>query len=220
MTADSGRKATGNGESKTTNAATRLYLVRHGTTMLNRQNRYRGRRDVPLDEGGWSDAWSAANELEGKGISAVYASPLRRARDTARVVADGVGVDHVQDHPGLVNLDYGEWDAFTADEAKAHDPVAFEGYQNFSPGAACPGAETLDDAAQRILLTLRVMALMHPGESIAAVSHAAMVRLVITVGGNRPRNEWRYALPNGSVTVLDLMPDRLEILRIPVATAG
>ena len=211
---------TGEPDLTTTNPATRLYLVRHGTTMLNRQNRYRGRRDVALDEGGWSDAWGAARELEGHDISAVYASPLRRARDTARVVADAVGVEHVQDHPGLVNLDYGEWEAFTADEAKAQDPAAFEGYQNFSPGAACPGAETLDDAAQRILLTLRVMALMHPGETIAAVSHAAMVRLVITVGGNRPREQWRYALPNGSITELDLYPDRLEVLRIPVPATG
>lgn len=207
---------TGEPDPTTSNAATRLYLVRHGTTMLNRQNRYRGRRDVALDEGGWSDAWGAARQLEQYDISAVYASPLRRARDTARVIADAVEVDHVQDHPGLVNLDYGEWEAFTADEAKAQDPDAFEGYQNFSHGAACPGAETLDDAAQRILLTLRVMALMHPGETIAAVSHAAMVRLVITVGGNRPREQWRYALPNGSVTELDLYPDRLEVLRIPV----
>ena len=211
---------TGEPDLTTTSAATRLYLVRHGTTMLNRQNRYRGRRDVALDEGGWSDAWGAARELEQYDISAIYASPLRRARDTARVIADTVGIDHVQDHPGLVNLDYGEWEAFTADEAREQDPDAFDGYQNFSPGAACPGAETLDDAAQRILLTLRVMALMHPGETIAAVSHAAMVRLVITVGGNRPREQWRYALPNGSITELDLYPDRLEVLRIPVPATG
>ena len=52
-------------------AATRLYLVRHGTTMLNLQNRYRGRRDVALDEGGWSDAWGAARQLEQYDISAV-----------------------------------------------------------------------------------------------------------------------------------------------------
>ena len=53
----------------------RIYLVRHGTTLLNRKNRYRGRIDVPLDEGGWRDAWAAAGVLGDKGIQAVYASP-------------------------------------------------------------------------------------------------------------------------------------------------
>ena len=46
----------------------RIYLVRHGTTLLNRKNRYRGRIDVALDEGGWRDAWAAAGVLGDKGI--------------------------------------------------------------------------------------------------------------------------------------------------------
>ena len=50
-------------------STTRIHLVRHGTTLLNRANRYRGRRDVPLDAGGWQDAWSAAEELQDVGLS-------------------------------------------------------------------------------------------------------------------------------------------------------
>ena len=101
---------------------TRIHLVRHGTTMLNRANRYRGRRDVPLDRGGWDDAWTAATRLAEVGLDAVYTSPLRRARDTARIVADAAGIDVVTDLPGLVNLDYGKWEGLTADEARECDP--------------------------------------------------------------------------------------------------
>ena len=166
---------------------TRIHLVRHGTTLLNRENRYRGRRDVPLDQGGWEDAWGAARVLESQGIEAVYTSPLRRARDTARIVADVSGLDEVIDLPGLVNLHYGEWEALTSREAEAHDPVEFAKYQAYADGAACPGGEALEVAAQRMKLSLRMLAALHPGGTIAAVSHAATVRLAIVAAGAVPR---------------------------------
>ena len=122
-----------------TSDITRIHLVRHGTTMLNRLNRYRGRRDVALDQGGWEDAWRAANELEHAGLEAIYSSPLRRARDTARIIGDVAGLDRVSELPGLTNLEYGEWEGLTADEAASHDPIAFAAYQRADRGTSAPG---------------------------------------------------------------------------------
>lgn len=190
---------------------TRIYVVRHGTTLLNRANRYRGRRDVPLDQGGWEDAWSAARQLEDVGLDAVYSSPLRRARDTARIVADAAGFEQVIDLPGLVNLDYGAWEGLTAEESRAHDPEAFERYQRFDEGATCPDGESVDLAAVRVGLSLRTLAALHPGGTVAAVSHAAIVRLAIVEAGGVARADWRVALPNGSVTVFDVTPDALHV---------
>lgn len=189
---------------------TRIYLVRHGTTMLNRSSRYRGRRDVPLDRGGWDDAWSAAAALADQGLDAVYTSPLRRARDTARIVADAAGVAEVVDLPGLVNLDYGDWEGRTAEESAALAPDAFADYQRCAPGAACPGGESLDLAMARTELSLRVLAALHPGGTVAAVTHAAVVRLALVAAGAADRASWRLALPNGSVTVLDATPAELD----------
>lgn len=181
----------------------RIYLVRHGTTLLNRANRYRGRIDVPLDEGGWRDAWAAAGQLSEVGLDAVYSSPLRRARDTARIIADAAGLPAVVDMPGLLNLAYGDWDSRTPEEAEALDPAAYAAYQSFAPGAVIPGGESLDLAAQRMVLAVRSLALLHPGGTIAAVSHAATVRLLITAVTGSPRAQWRRALPNGAVTVFE-----------------
>jgi broad specificity phosphatase PhoE len=193
----------------------RVHLVRHGTTLLNRQNRYRGRIDVPLDAGGWQDAWTAAAELEHAGLGAVYASPLRRARDTARVVADAAGIERVLDMPGLVNLDYGVWEGLTSDEAAARDPEAFAAYTAYAPDAACPGGEALEVASARTLAALHMLALLHPGGTVAAVSHAAIVRLAITAVSDGPRSEWRRVLANGSVTVFDVSPSAIELVRVP-----
>jgi broad specificity phosphatase PhoE len=196
-------------------ATCRVHLVRHGTTLLNRQNRYRGRIDVPLDAGGWQDAWTAAAELEDAGVEAVYASPLRRARDTARVVADAVGIERVLDMPGLVNLDYGVWEGLTSAEAAARDPEVYAGYTAYAPDAVCPGGEALDVASARTLAALYTLGLLHPGGTVAAVSHAAIVRLAITAVAGTPRSEWRRVLANGSVTVFDVRPGAIDLVRVP-----
>lgn len=197
--------------------STRVHLVRHGTTLLNRQSRYRGRRDVPLDAGGWQDAWDAAAQLSGVDIAAVYASPLRRARDTARVIADATSIDNVIDLPGLLNLDYGAWEGLTSDEAAEHDPAAYADYRGYVPGTVCPEGESLAAASERVLLSLRMIALLHPGQEVAAVSHAVMVRLAIADLTNGPRADWRRNLPNGSITVFDVSGSDITVVRVPVA---
>jgi broad specificity phosphatase PhoE len=185
---------------------TRVHLVRHGTTLLNRANRYRGRRDVPLDAGGWQDAWAAAATLSDVGLDAMYSSPCRRARDTARVVADAAGLTTVTDLPGLVNLDYGHWEGLTSEEAEELDPDAYVKYQTYAPDAVCPGGEALAFASERMRLALRTIALLHPGQTIGAVSHAAMLRLLVADVTGAPRSQWRRELPNGSVTVFEVDP--------------
>jgi broad specificity phosphatase PhoE len=207
------------GERTERETATRIHLVRHGTTLLNRQNRYRGRRDVPLDQGGWLDAWSAASALEHEGVTAIYTSPLRRARDTARIVGDVTGIVEVTDLPGLVNVDYGDWEGLTSDEALAHDPAAFARYQACAPDACCPNGEWLDVASRRVTLALQSLAALHPGGNVAAVSHAAMVRLAIVAAGAAAPDQWRTTLPNGSITVFDVLGDDIEVVRVP-GTAG
>jgi broad specificity phosphatase PhoE len=189
--------------------ACRIHLVRHGTTTLNVENRYRGRLDVPLDAEGWEDARRAARQLANEGLVAVYSSPLQRARDTAQTVADAAGVPEIVDSFGLINLDYGQWDALTSDEAAAHDPEAYARYQTFEPGATCPGGENLDDAAARVVDAIREIGARHPGQQVGAVSHAAMVRLALAMVSGTPRSEWRRSLPNGSITVFEVQDGRV-----------
>src|SRR6266568_5254799 len=114
----------------------RLYLVRHGTTTLNVQNRYRGRRDIPLDTQGYQDAVDAARRLSSVGLAAVYTGPLRRAMATGQIIADASGVPDLRILHGLNNLDYGAWEGMTADEAAAYDPEAHALYRGSPKEAA------------------------------------------------------------------------------------
>src|ERR1700747_1440890 len=87
--------------------ACRLYLVRHGTTTLNVENRYRGRRDIPLDAQGSQDAVDAARRLSRVGLTAVYTGPLRRTIATAQIIADEARGPDLRILHGLKHVDYG-----------------------------------------------------------------------------------------------------------------
>src|SRR3954464_13064022 len=99
-----------------------LYLVRHGTTTMNVENRYRGRRDVPLDAQGYQDAVDAARLLSSAGLAAVYSGPLRRNLAAAQIIADEARVEDIRILHGLNNVDYGAWEGMTAEEAVVYDP--------------------------------------------------------------------------------------------------
>ncbi|MFZ0130234.1 MAG: histidine phosphatase family protein [Candidatus Dormiibacterota bacterium] len=177
-----------------------LYLVRHGTTTMNIDNRYRGRRDIPLDAQGYQDAVDAARFLGRCGISAVYTGPLRRTIATAQIIADESGVPDIRILHGLVNLDYGAWEGMTADEAAMYDPVAFNLYRSSPLECVCPNGERLHQAQDRMLEALRLIGVRHEGERIAAVTHAVMIRLVMSSILDLPGENWRVPLGRGSIT--------------------
>src|SRR5438128_11161437 len=85
--------------------ACRVYLVRHGTSTMNVENRYRGRRDIPLDAQGYQDAVEAARMLSGSGLSAVYTGPLRPTIATAQIVGDEARVPDRRIRHGRLHRD-------------------------------------------------------------------------------------------------------------------
>src|SRR5689334_6172586 len=108
----------------------RVYLVRHGQTVMNVSVRFRGVRDVPLNDVGRREAWATARGLAGAGLTAVYSSPLGRAMEVAEAISTVTGTGPVRRLDDLLNLDYGEWEGLTREESMAADPEAFGRYLN------------------------------------------------------------------------------------------
>ena len=197
-------------------AACRLYLVRHGTNAVSTENRYRGRRDIPLDVQGYEDAARASQALAQADLAAVYTSPLRRAVATAQIIADAAQVPDIRILSGLNNLDYGAWEGMTAAEAGRHDPAGFDLYRTAPSLAACPGGERLIDAQRRMLAALALIGSRHAGEAVAAVTHAVMVRLItLHVSGTEDEN-WRLPASAGPITEVRVGDGLIE----PVAVLG
>jgi broad specificity phosphatase PhoE len=196
----------------------RIHLVRHGRTVMNAQVRFRGRRDVALDEVGRAEALEAAKALSSQPISEVYSSPLQRARDVGMAIAAARGVTEVRDHPGLINVDYGEWEGLTKEECTERDPELFRAYAEDPDGAYCPGGESLGDAADRMIAALIDIGRANGGKEVAAVTHGAMVRLAVLRVMGPSIGDWQFKLPTGSATVFDVDRSTITVVSVPDRT--
>jgi broad specificity phosphatase PhoE len=195
-----------------------LFLVRHGTTTLNVQNRYRGRRDVPLDAQGYQDAVDAARLLSPCGLSAVYAGPLRRTIATGQIIADEARVPDLRILHGLNNVDYGAWEGLTAQEAERQDSQAFAAYRSAPEVAVCPAGERLTDAQARITQAVQLIGARHAGEVVAAVTHAVMIRLLVLGLNGGGGESWRIPVGRGSLTSVTVQDGRIVVHALPEGT--
>jgi broad specificity phosphatase PhoE len=139
---------------------TTLLLVRHGETDWNADGRLQGQTDRPLSEFGRRQARQLAEELAGEELDAIYASDLARARETAQIVAERLGLPVALD-PDLREKDWGNWEGLTAVE---RDRVEFVG-------------ESTAAHQERTLRALRRIAEQHPdGGRILVVTHGGSMR--------------------------------------------
>ena len=95
----------------------RLILVRHGSTAWNEEGKYQGTIDIPLSDRGRQEAEMVAERLRDEKIDAVYSSNLRRARETAEIIARPHGLP-VQVIEELGEMNFGDWEGMTAQEIK------------------------------------------------------------------------------------------------------
>ena len=195
-----------------------LYVVRHGTTTMNVENRYRGRCDVPLDAQGYQDAVDAARQLSHLGLSAVYAGGLRRTIATAQIIADEARVPDIRVMHGLINVDYGAWEGLTAQEAQMYDPEAFQLYKTSPSRAVCPNGERLRDAQKRMLEALTLIGSRHPGEKVAVVTHAVMIRLAVAAIEHTDGEQWRIPVGRGSYTSMAAEGSQIWVQQLPSGT--
>ena len=154
-------------------AATTILLVRHGETDWNREGRFQGHADPPLNELGREQAADLAERLAGDGIAAVYTSDLRRAAETAAIVAARLGLP-VSAHAGLREIDVGEFQGLTRAEIDERWPDARARFAQ--RGYGWSQGETLDELSARVVASLLAIAVRHPGERIVAVGHGGTVR--------------------------------------------
>ena len=158
--------------------ALRLLLLRHGETVWNRERRYQGWTDTPLSAEGFVQAEAAARELKEHAFAAVYASPLRRARDTAVAIAAPHGLA-VETDPAFKELGFGRWEGLTLDEARAGFPSVYDGWAKTPHLISPPGGESLAQARERVLAGLERLRAGHPDEIVCLVAHGIPVRILI-----------------------------------------
>lgn len=186
---------------------TRLLLLRHGQTALSVQRRYSGHGDPELTPLGHAQAAGAAARLARvPDVAAVLTSPLRRARQTAEVVAAATGAPLLV-RQGLIETDFGKWEGLTFHEARARDPQLHAEWLG-SEEAAPPEGESFAAVGRRVAAELADVLAEYPGATLVLVTHVTPIKMLLRdalQGG--PGVLYRLHLDLAALSIVDFYPD-------------
>jgi phosphoserine phosphatase len=176
----------------------RLILLRHGETAWNRERRFQGWQDVPLSPEGRVQAERTARALAESGATAVYASPLGRAQETAALIAKPHRLAVTSD-AAFQEISFGAWEGLTPDEVQARFGALWAAWRAAPHTVRFPGGEDLATAGARALGGVARLAGSHPGQTVLLVSHGVIVRLIVLDAlGLGPERLWAvHAAPGG-----------------------
>jgi broad specificity phosphatase PhoE len=158
---------------------TRIFLIRHGATILSAEDRFAGATDVDLSDEGRRQAEALAVRLSDDRITAVYCSPLRRTVETAAIVARPQGLTPIP-RDGLREINHGRWESLQRSEVETRFPEEYAAWEE-DPFIYAPlDGESGLSVMARALPVIREIVLKHSGENVAVVSHKATIRLIIS----------------------------------------
>jgi len=185
-------------------AAGGVHLARHGRTAYNLERRFQGLLPVGLDDTGRAQAHELAERASRHRFAALWCSPLRRARETADIVAARIGLTPAEDER-LVETDSGEWTDRTFAEVQKSSPREFARFADSDPTFAFPGGESFAQQGVRVAAALRdIEAGLLPA---LAVCHGMVIRVALAQRTGQPL-ALVERVPNGALVALDQERER------------
>jgi broad specificity phosphatase PhoE len=188
----------------------RLLLIRHGQSTWNADGRWQGQADPPLSLLGEQQAHDAARRLRTGQFSRVVASDLQRARRTAEILAEALGLA-VEVDAGLREIDVGEWQGLTRAQIDERAPGALADWSQ-GRSESTPGGESRDHLTERArTVLLRVAGEIVAGERVLLVSHGALIRNLDRALGLQPHaignlaGRWYEVDGDGSLAPAELV---------------
>ncbi len=185
----------------------RILLLRHGETDWNRQSRFQGQIDVPLNATGRQQAQQAATFLRQSPIKRAYSSPMARPRETAELVLEHHAHVPLIPDQGLLEIGHGLWEGKLEEEIQARWPQLLATWkaaphQVVMPG---PGGETIQQVSQRAVAAMeRIAQDLADGDTALVVAHDAVNKAILChLLGLSPAHIWSVKQGNGGVSVID-----------------
>jgi broad specificity phosphatase PhoE len=191
---------------------TRILLIRHGQTEWNRQEIFRGRTDIPLNETGIEQARVLAERLAGERLSAIYCSPLSRAAVTAQILGSPRGL-HPQAMDTLTDMNYGAWEGLQHAQVKDRYPALYALWMTEPHLVRPPGGETLAEVRERALAGLRTIVAAAPEATVVVVSHRVVTKLLLCAAlGIGDEGFWRIRQDTCCVNIVEWGVDRPSVV--------
>ena len=191
---------------------TRIIAIRHGETAWNVDTRIQGHLDIPLSANGRWQAERLAEALRDETITAVYASDLTRAWETAQYVGQVHGLQ-LNKEVGLRERDFGDFEGKTFAEIALLLPEQSLRWRKRDPEFYPAGGESLTTMRTRVLEAAERLAAQHPGEQIALVGHGGVMdvlyRAATRLDIQAPRT---WALGNAAINRLLWTPEGFTLV--------
>jgi broad specificity phosphatase PhoE len=191
---------------------TTILLARHGETDWNRDGRWQGHTDRPLNDVGHGQARALGAHLAGTQIDLLYSSDLARARQTAAAAGLATGLEAIVD-ADLREVDVGEWAGCTREQARERDPAW---YQEGVDGAVAGygGGETYLELHRRSVRAFERILEAGAGRTAVVVCHGGNIRAIVSeVVGLGADQRWRIAaVANCSLTAIELRRGRVTLV--------
>lgn len=182
----------------------KLVLARHAESAWNAERRFQGRTDVGLSDSGLAQAAALARAVARRRVGAIYSSPLRRARETAEIVANerGLAVTLVNE---LRELSLGVWEGRTVDDVLATEAEAYRNWRERPYDCPPPEGEHIADVARRVLPVMELIVSSHAdGQEALVVSHGGVISVYLChLLGLSPNALWQLAIGNASLSIVD-----------------
>lgn len=175
---------------------TRLILIRHGETDWNVEGRYQGQADPPLNARGREQAQRLAESLRDAGLEVLYASPLRRAWETALVVAQVLHLP-LHEEPRLKEIHLGAWQGMWYKDICAQYPDLLKAWKERPWSVRPPGGESLPEVQHRVYRAVDDILARHAGQCVGLVTHETpLAMLLIRFRGLGPEVVGQLRWPN------------------------
>jgi uncharacterized phosphatase len=169
-----------------------LCIVRHGETDWNAQGRLQGREDIELNDSGRQQAHKIAAYLSGEHWDAIVSSPLKRAYETAQIIASVLSVSEIQVEEQITERDYGKASGLWPEERRSLFPDGI------------PGQEDFELLRQRAMSGLQKIVNDHMGKRIIVVSHGALTNSILYTLSGGEFGSFKTRLKNGCINQIKI----------------
>lgn len=191
----------------------RLYLVRHGETVWNTERRYQGMTDIELSQDGYKQAACLAERFKSIEIDKIYSSPLKRAMETAKPIADEKGLEIIPED-SFREIYFGEWEGKTVQELTQTYGETYLRFIREPHNYGFPGEENVDNVIKRLKVGIDKIMENDDG-NVLVVSHGGIIRLIIMYIMGLD-NSWftKMWINNTAISIIEIKKDRRLMLTV------
>lgn len=190
---------------------TRLIFIRHGQTKWNNLGRFQGRSDIELSETGLQQAEELANNFMVSDIDVVISSPLKRAYETAEILAKAYSVPlHIEE--GFQEISFGLWEGKTYDEIYQNWPTEIEQMFSHPAELIIPEGETFLSVQERAMATIDRIRRQYEGKTVVIVAHGGILRTILAKFLHMPLDYiWTVRQDNTAVNIITYYGDSYNV---------